>query len=385
MTRPVRRSSSSSRSKPARTWRRGTRWVPPSGWPLVWVEEYAVARTLLTWAVGRAAGGWLAAPPAAVADRAVGARLPGRPLGAGSRRSLRGDRAVRGDRSANRARVRAGDDRQDRGRARSRRGLPTPRAGGLRRRCRVRPADGERATPARRSASWSWGAASRSRDRGARTGGAHRARERSGRALALQWAPDLVEACSHAGRTDRAAEVLEAFERAGAGHGPHLRAGGRGALPWAPGARRRVRAALRCRTRVARPRTDAVRARPDRARLRRAATADAEAIEGARAAADGAPDVRAARRGALGGARPQRASCLGSVGANTRAAGGRRAHAAGAAGRRARRRRSHEPRSSGGPVPQREDDRVPPRARLPQARHPLPDRARARVWTLRLS
>ena len=35
----------------------------------------------------------------------------------------------------------------------------------------------------------------------------------------LQWAPDLIEACSHAGRTERAAEILDTFEHQARGTG----------------------------------------------------------------------------------------------------------------------------------------------------------------------
>ena len=89
----------------------------------------------------------------------------------------------------------------------------------------------------------------------------------------VQWAPDLIEACSHVGDVPRATEVLEAFEL-------QARATGRISA---------LAAAARCRgilapdegydeafaaaRGAARPRADAVRARADRARLGRAAEA----------------------------------------------------------------------------------------------------------------
>ena len=328
---------------------------------------------------GRAAVGRLAAAPAAVADRAGRARLPGRPLGPGSRRGLRGDRIVRRDGPADRARVCAGDDRSHGGSAGAGRGLPPPGAGGLRRRCSVRTPARERA--GRRGARPAGARArrTRSRDRGARAGGANRARGEARRAMARPVGAGpgrgVQPHWAHRSRRrgPRGASSVRRRPRAASPRWrpPHA------AVACSP-PDDAFEASFRCRSGSARAGTDAVRARPDRARLRRAASAGAEADEGARAAADGASDVRAARRGAVGGARPQRAARFGPVGADARAAGGRRAHAAGAAGRRARRRRRDEPRGRGGSVPQREDDRVPPRARLPQARHPLQDRARTR-------
>ena len=125
---------------------------------------------------GRAAVGRLAAAPAAIADRARRARLPGRPLGACPRGSLRGDRVVRRDGPAHRARVRAGDDRPHGGRARPGRGVPPPCAGGLRRRRRVRPPARERAGRRGARPAGARPGRSRRRDRGARAGGANRRR-----------------------------------------------------------------------------------------------------------------------------------------------------------------------------------------------------------------
>ena len=123
---------------------------------------------------GRAAVGRLAAAPAAVADRARRARLPGRPLGACPRRSLRGDRVVRGDGPADRARVRSGDDRPHGGRSRPGRRVPPSSAGGLRCRRRVRPPASERAGRRGARTAGARPGRSRRRDRGARAGRANR-------------------------------------------------------------------------------------------------------------------------------------------------------------------------------------------------------------------
>ena len=217
-----------------------------------------------------------------------------------------------------------------------------------------------------------------------------------GSPVLLDWAGDLAEAYARAG-----------MPGAGPARPGRAGAGGRRARP-ARGPRRRPAlhrpAAGRRRgggrrlhrgAALARARPPAVRGGAHPAVPRRAPAQAAPARRRPRGARRRAPRLRPPRRDRVGAARRERAAGRRHPDARAPAAGGaaRRAptadlrpggprpgaaaaHPAGAAGRARRRRRGHERRGGRPAVPVPEDDRVPPVERLPQARHPLPRRAR---------
>ena len=135
---------------------------------------------------------------------------------------------------------------------------------------------------------------------------------------------------------------------------------------------------VRRRARAPRRAADAVRAGAHAARARRAAAARQAARRGARAADRGARRVRAARRAAVGRARAHRAARHRRPG---RRAPPRRPRPSSSRRTSCRSPCSSpghdQPRGGGRALPLTEDDRVPPRPDLPQARRPRPRAARA--------
>ena len=120
----------------------------------------------------------------------------------------------------------------------------------------------------------------------------------------------------------------------------------------------------------------AVRDGPHAAAARRAAAARQAPRRRPRPARPRAGGVRAPRRRAVGGARPRRAARHGRPDRLRRSRDRhRRADRPGAPDRASGRPGAHEPRGRRRAVPQRQDDRVPPRLDLPQARDPAADGA----------
>ena len=92
--------------------------------------------------------------------------------------------------------------------------VPPPRAGGLRRRRRSPGSCSRACWPAPRSdCSSSAAAIPTPRSWRSSPWSESSSEGKLGEPWLVQWAPDLIEACSHVGRTDRAVEVLETFER----------------------------------------------------------------------------------------------------------------------------------------------------------------------------
>ena len=124
----------------------------------------------------------------------------------------------------------------------------------------------------------------------------------------VQWAPDLVEALVRSGRHHEAVCALESFDEQARHTGGRVGAGGGGALPWAPGRRRGLRAMVRGGARVG---IRGFRLRSS-APARSSATAsacDARATDARpHAAALGARRLRRARRRAVVGASARRAA-----------------------------------------------------------------------------
>ena len=182
------------------------------GWPLVWVEEYAVARTLLTWAVGvqRAGGSLLHLPQSLIElselDFRVGRWVPAL-AGAYEAIALFEETAQQtelGFAQATTARIEAALGHDEDCRRRVQLGFAADAASGL--------------LMASAYAGAALGFLELGRSEPESAIAALEPVERIvhesglGEPWVLQWAPDLIEACSHAGRTDRAAEVLDAFE-----------------------------------------------------------------------------------------------------------------------------------------------------------------------------
>ena len=183
------------------------------GWPLVWVEEYAVARTLLTWAVGvqRSGGSLLHLPQSLIElaelDFRVGRWVPAL-AGAYEAIALFEETAQRtelGFAQATIARMEAalGRTRSAAG-ERRRASPPTPRPGLLLASVLAGAALGllelGRGDPD--AAIVALEPVERIVEEG-----------KLGEPWLVQWAPDLIEAYSRVGSADRAAEVLGTFER----------------------------------------------------------------------------------------------------------------------------------------------------------------------------
>ena len=192
----------------------------------------------------------------------------------------------------------------------------------------------------------------------------------------VRYAPDLIEALWRLGEAD---EVPAADRRArppGRPAAALLDAGGRRAPARPDGERRRGRRALRARARAARADAPAVRDRPHAAAARRAPAASQAPRRRARPAQRRAQHLRAPRRRpldrahALGAARHGRPDRLRRPRDRHR-----RADRPGAPDRPPGRPGPHQPRGRRRALPEREDDRVPPRLDLPQARDPPPRRA----------
>jgi len=191
----------------------GHRMGAAVGWPLLWVEEYAAARSLLTWAVDvqRSGGSLLHLPQSLIElaelDFRVGRWVPA--LAAAYEAIAlfeeTGQRTELGFAQGATARIEAALGRDEDCRRRAQAGFAADVASGL------------------LLASAYSGAALGLLELGRGDPEAaivalepvERIVQESGlgEPWLVQWAPDLIEACSHAGRTDRAAEVLEAFER----------------------------------------------------------------------------------------------------------------------------------------------------------------------------
>jgi DNA-binding CsgD family transcriptional regulator len=183
------------------------------GWPLVWVEEYAVARTLLTWAVGvqRSGGSLLHLPQSLIElaelDFRVGRWVPAL-AGAYEAIALFEETAQRtelGFAQATIARMEAALGRDEECRRRAQAGFAADAASGLLLASVLAGAalgllelgrgDPEAAIVALEPV-----------ERIVEEG-------KLGEPWLVQWAPDLIEAYSRVGRADRAVEVLETFER----------------------------------------------------------------------------------------------------------------------------------------------------------------------------
>jgi DNA-binding CsgD family transcriptional regulator len=183
------------------------------GWPLVFVEQYDAARTLLTWAadVQRSGGSLRHLPQSLIElselDFRVGRWVPAL---AGAFEALAlfeetEQNTELASAEATTARLEAAMGRDDACRKRVERAFAADAASGL------------LLASATAGAALGFLELSRGNAEAAisalepveqivRDGGL-------GEPWLIPWAPDLVEACSHAGRLDRAAHVLEAFER----------------------------------------------------------------------------------------------------------------------------------------------------------------------------
>ena len=189
------------------------------GWPLVWVEEYDAARALLTWAVGvQRSGGSLRHLPQSLIELAELDFRVGRwvPALAGAHEAMElfeetGQRTELGFAEGTIARMEAALGRDDECRRHVQAGLAADAESGLLLAGALAGAalgllelgrgDPEAAMVALEPV-----------ERTVREGGL-------GEPWLLQWAPDLIEACSHAGRTERAAEILDTFEHQARGTG----------------------------------------------------------------------------------------------------------------------------------------------------------------------
>jgi DNA-binding CsgD family transcriptional regulator len=183
------------------------------GWPLVWVEEYTVARTLLTWAVGvQRSGGSLRHLPQSLIELAELDFRVGRwvPALAGAYEAIglfeeTAQRTELGFAQATIARMEAALGRDEECRRRAQAGFAADAASGLLLASVLAGAalgllelgrgDPEAAIVALEPV-----------ERIVREG-------RLGEPWLIQWAPDLIEACSRVGRNERATEVLGTFER----------------------------------------------------------------------------------------------------------------------------------------------------------------------------
>ena len=183
------------------------------GWPLVWVEEYAVARNLLTWAVGvQRSGGSLRHLPQSLIELAeldfrVGRWVPAL-AGAYEAIALFEETAQRtelGFAQATIARMEAALGRDEECRRRAQAGFAADAASGLLLASVLAGAalgllelgrgDPEAAIVALEPV-----------ERIVQEG-------KLGEPWLVQWAPDLIEAYSRVGRTERALDVVETFER----------------------------------------------------------------------------------------------------------------------------------------------------------------------------
>lgn len=183
------------------------------GWPLVWLEEYAAARTLLTWAVGvQRSGGSLRHLPQSLIELAeldfrVGRWVPAL-AGAYEAISLFEETAQRtelGFAQATTARMEAALGHDEDCRRRAQAGFAADAASGLLMASALSSAalgflelsrgDPEAAILALEPV-----------ERIVRESGL-------GEPWLVQWAPDLIEACSRVGDVPRATEVLEVFEQ----------------------------------------------------------------------------------------------------------------------------------------------------------------------------
>ena len=186
-----------------------------------------------------------------------------------------------------------------------------------------------------------------------------------------RYAPDLLEVLWRLGLARRGGAAARRPRAPGRAPAPHVGERDRRADPRADGARRRGRRALRPRPGAPRRDPPALRDRPHPAPARRAAPPGQAPRRRPRPARPRAGGVRAPRRRAVGGARPRRAARHRRPDRLRRARDRhRRADRPGAPDRSAGGAGPHEPRGRRGPLPQRQDDRVPPRLDLPQARDP---------------
>ena len=159
---------------------------------------------------------------------------------------------------------------------------------------------------------------------------------------------------------------LSAASKSASRVGSRLSVCRRGTLPGNPCRQRCWQDVVRTRACAPRRDPDAVRAGPHGALLRRTVATRARPIGGQASASRGARVFDRAWSGSLGRARSSRASRERRDGAPPLGAG-RHADAARARRGKARLRRTEEPRSRCVALHQREDRRVPPRERLPQA------------------
>jgi DNA-binding CsgD family transcriptional regulator len=190
----------------------GHRQTSALGWPLVWVEEYGAARTLLTWALeAQRQGGSLrylpqSLHPLAELDFRVGRWVPAlaQVYEAIDLLEETGQHAEQGFARATAARIEAALGRDEECRAHAREAFAADAASGLLFATAYAGAalgllelgrgDPEAAIVALEPV-----------ERIVRDG-------EVGEPWIVHWAPDLVEACSHAGRFDRAKDVLDTFE-----------------------------------------------------------------------------------------------------------------------------------------------------------------------------
>ena len=182
--------------------------------------------------------------------------------------------------------------------------------------------------------------------------------------------PELVEALVRLDRAQEAAERLEPFANAAEAKGQ----------PWSLARLARCRGLLGDDAQYAEA-LELHQLTPDRFEEARTQLCHGEALRRARQrvkAREHAPrrrrGLRRARRRPVGRARAPRAAVQRRDRPPPRRADARRAHPARAAGRARAGRGPHDPRDGREAVPQPEDRRPPPAARLPQARDRLPDR-----------
>ncbi len=182
------------------------------GWPLVWGEEYGTARSFLTWTIGveREGGNLLYLPGSlqvlAELEFRVGRWVPA--LAAAHETIFLFDETVqptrRGWACATAARIEAALGREQECREHAREAFATDGESGLLL-ATAHAAAALGLLELGRGDTEAAIAALAPVERIVREG-------EVGEPWLVQWAPDLIEACSHVGRTDRAAEVLDAFE-----------------------------------------------------------------------------------------------------------------------------------------------------------------------------
>ena len=284
------------------------------GWPLVWLEEYGMARTLLTWAVGvQRSGGSLRHLPQSLIELAELDFRVGRwvPALAEAYEAIplyeeTSQPTDRGFAQATTARIEAALGRDEDCRRHAQEGFAADAASGL--------------LPAPAFAGAALGLLELGRGdpeaaiAGARAGRANRPRARVGEPWLVQWAPDLIEACSTSGTNSARGCWKRSSSRLGrpaASPRSQRRHDAGASSPPTRATRRRSRPPWGC-TAACRPRSSAPTELAWGERRRRAGRRTQ-----AREAERCAPCLRPPRCGRRGRARPRRAAGIRAVGADT--------------------------------------------------------------------